>query len=591
MVFTVAWRTLKRLSGACLHAGILAAAAQPAFAQSTDHRPDGLLRQGFESIASGPHTDAEAARFLTQATFGATLADIQRLRQIGYNAWLDEQFAAQPSYEEPFLDWVAANEGVGSVYQYTRLETWLINSIGLVDPSNLPRVHSDFLRQRVALALSEIFVVSDNASALDVEAWATGTYYDMLVRNAFGNYRTLLQDVTLHPAMGVYLSMLGNRKPDPEANTRPDENFAREILQLFSIGLYQLNPDGTPVMQNGQPVPTYGQIVVRGFAHVFTGWTYAPCDPNEECSYYPPNDPAWRTPMHAIEDRHDNTTDKQLLTYPGVTLPGGRLLHGGTAQQELAAALDNIANHPNVGPFIGKQLIQRLVTSNPSPAYVQRVANVFNNNGQGVRGDLKAVVKAILLDVEARYGHLNPSDRYGKLREPFLKLVQLFRTVGVRSDNRRAYMLYDPFQEYGQGPLRSPTVFNFFRPDFQQPGEIKALGLVSPEFQIATDNRLISAPNHLYWRIFYYYLGSDYTYALEPGQPLLDYTTLNSLAATPAALVERLNLLFMSGQMSPFMRDTLVNFLTTLPNSDGGRHRVQHALYLLLTSSEYSIQK
>ncbi|UXI67225.1 DUF1800 domain-containing protein [Tahibacter amnicola] len=572
--------------------GILCGAAA---AQS--HRPDEILRQGFEPVSAGPFTDAEAARFLTQASYGPTLADIQRLRQIGYNAWLDEQFAATPSYEAPFLDWVTTQpNGQNSVYQQQRLESWFINSAGLYDPSNPPRIHNDQLRQRVALALSEIMVVSDRNAGLTFQAWALASYYDMLVRNAFGNYRTLLEDVTLHPAMGVYLNMYGNRKPDAALNIRPDENYAREILQLFSVGLKQLNLDGTPVLSGGQPVPTYNQNVVRGFAHVFTGWHLNGCTVNEypDCAnnWFDSDSPSWRNPMTAFEQYHDNTTDKQLLNYPGVALPNGLLVHGGTAQQEMAAALNNVFNHPNVGPFIAKQLIQRLVTSNPSPGYVQRVATVFNNNGASVRGDLKAVVKAILLDSEARFGHTGPNaDKFGKLREPMLKLVQLWRLTTARSANGRINLLMDPGEEYGQGPLRSPTVFNFFKPTFQNPGEIRTLGLVSPEFQIATDSAVVSVPNDLDWRIFYFYVGSTYSYAQDPDQMLIDYASLNALAANPATLLDRLNLLLMSNQMSPFMRQVILTRLNAMTNTNGGRDRVQHALYLIINSPEYSIQK
>jgi uncharacterized protein (DUF1800 family) len=569
-------------------------ASAPLAAQTLSHRPDQMMRHGFEAVSAGPFTDAEAARFLTQATYGPTLADIQHLRAVGYNTWFNEQFAATQSNEEPYLDWVASLPTNNNVYQQQRVEAWFINSASLFDPSNPPRVHDDQLRQRVALALSEIFVVSDKNAALTFQTWALTSYYDMLARNAFGSYRTLLQDVTLHPAMGVYLSMYGNRKPDLALNIRPDENYAREILQLFSVGLNRLNLDGSLQLSGGQPVPTYTQTVVRGFAHVFTGWHLSQCELNEypDCSngWFDADAAAWRTPMVSFESYHDNTTDKQLLNYPGVALPNGVLVHGGTAPQELTAALDNVFNHPNVAPFIAKQLIQRLVTSNPSPGYVSRIATVFNNNGSGARGDLRAVVKAILLDTEARYGHLG-NDQFGKMREPMLKLVQLFRVVPTASATGRINLYADPSEHYGQFALRSPSVFNFFRPNFQQPGEIRNLGLVSPEFQIATDSLIVSAPNHLFLRLFYIYQGSDHWIAEDPESPLLNFTALGALAATPATLIDRLNLLLMSGQMSPFMRDRVLTRITALPNTNGGRERVQHALWLILTSPEYSIQK
>jgi uncharacterized protein (DUF1800 family) len=579
--------------------GALALLAGTAAAQGLGHRPDQMRRSGFEAANAGPFTDAEAARFLNQATFGATLDDIQHLRQVGYEAWFEEQFAAPPSYQAPYLDWVSTRPaGQNGVYQQQRLEAWLINAVGLYDPSNPPRVHNDQLRQRVAFALSEIFVVSDQNAGLLLQAWSTASWYDMLADNAFGNYRNLLEDVTLHPAMGVYLSMIGNRKPDTTLNIRPDENYAREVLQLFSIGLKQLGIDGTPLTgPNGQPLPTYNQNTVRGFAHVFTGWNYNNCSSAEypDCvgEYHNPDSSSVRDPMLAFEAYHDTTTTKQLLVYTGAQPAGGVLTPGGSAQMELAIALDNIAGHPNVGPFMARLLIQRMVTSNPSPAYIERVARVFNAEDGGVRGDMRAVLKAILLDSEARFGHVGGgASRYGKLREPWLKLVQLWRITAPRSTNGRINLLINPSEWYGQAPLRSPSVFNFFRPTYQQPGEIRDLGLVSPEFQIATDTMLVATPNDLDWRIFYFYIGSTYSYALDPDQLLMDYAaTLNPLAANPGQLVDRLSLLLMSGQMSPFMRDVLLTRLNALPNNNGGRDRVQHALYLVLNSPEYAIQK
>ena len=577
--------------GAVLVTAMLAGWPAVATAQLS-RKPNEVLRVGFEASSAGPYSDADAARFLTQATFGATPEDLARLRQLGYVAWIDAQMAAQPSYQVPFLNWVAGRPaGQNAIQPAQRLESWFINALGLFDPSAPLRVHDDALRQRVALALSEIFVVSDERSALSEVPWATASYYDMLVRNAFGNYRALLEDVTLHPAMGVYLSMLGNRKPDPQNNTRPDENYAREILQLFSIGLYELHPDGTRRLESGHPIATYGQDVVRSFAHVFTGWHFSDCDAGEECAYAA-DDPVWRRSMHPIEIHHDSASAKQLLNYPGVALPGGLLAAGGDARQELEAALDNVANHPNVGPFISRQLIQRLVTSNPTPAYVQRVAAVFDDNGQGVRGDLGAVTRAILLDVEARFGHTLALDSgFGKLREPLFKLTQLWRLTHAASINGRIDLRVDPNQEYGMAPLRSATVFNFYRPDFQPFGEIQTRGWAAPEFQVATDRQLVSAPNDLYWRLFYFHLGSDYFYAQDPDQLLIDYTELMGLASTPAVLVDRLDLLLMSGQMSPYMRDVLLSHLGGMGNPNAGLDRVQQALYLILSSPEYSIQK
>ncbi len=588
----------------------IAALLSVLFANSTyaqlSHRPDALLHDGYEGAAAGPYTDADAARFLTQATFGPTLADIQHLRTVGYSAWLSEQFSAPASTEAPYLAWVAGlPAGQNSVYQQQRLEAWLINSVQTPDPSRGGAIPNDELRQRVAYALSEIFVVSDRNAALTYNAFALASYYDLLVRDAFGNYRQLLEDVTLHPAMATYLSMVGNRKPNPVDNIRPDENYAREVQQLFSVGLNQLNLDGSVKLSNGQPIPTYSQTTVRSFAHVFTGWNFAGCtsDSYDDCSPSNPEDAPWQQPMQAVEAYHDELGPevdglghhyKQLLVYTGAALTNGQLPEGGTAQTDLTAALDNIFHHPNVGPFIGKLLIQRLITSNPSAAYVQRVAAVFNNNGSGVRGDLRAVVSAILLDPEARYGHWQNPDSFGKLREPLLKLTHLWRAMASHSSSGRFDLNADPAEQYGQAPLRSPTVFNFFKPNFQQPGEIRTAGLVSPEFQIATDTLAINGPNDMGWRIFYFYQGSDYSYVSDQSL-LLDETRDLTLAATPSALIDRYNLLFMAGQMSPFMRQVLLTRLSAMTSgSDGANlnlHRIQQALYLIMMSPEYSVQK
>jgi len=347
--------------------------------------------------------------------------------------------------------------------------------------------------------------------------------------------------------------------------------------------------------------------VVRGFAHVFTGWNFAGCTEQEfrddNCEPGNNYESPWFSPMQAVEALHDNTTSKQLLTYPGVSLPGGVLSPGGNAQQELDAALDNIFHHPNVGPFVAKHLIQRLVTSNPTPAYVQRVAGVFGNNGQGVRGDLRAVVRAVLLDDEARNGHLASPATFGKLRDPITKLVRLWRVAPGRSINGRVFQYSHPEDEFAQLPLSAPSVFNFFKPDFAQPGEIRDSGLVSPEFQIHTDTQLVSAPNYLGWRVFLFWDGTNYSVADADEETLMDYAALRTLAADPAALVDHLDLVMMSGQMSEYMRDLLIDRLNgplpdQIPGLTGGTteqrrslFRVQQALYLIVNSPEFSIQR
>jgi uncharacterized protein (DUF1800 family) len=571
---------------------------------------DLIFDDSFESPPPVETPDQQAARLLDQATYGGRLQDIARLRQLGTEAWLQEQFAAPISLQLPYLQWVSQTQGV---YQEARLEAFFIHAAQLADPSNPALQHNDQLRQRVAFALSQFLVVSDRNATLGPQPFALGDYYDTLARHAFGNYRELLEAVTLHPAMGKYLSMLGNRKTDAALNIRPDENYAREIMQLFSIGLVMLEPDGTvrdgdPNTAGVQPVPTYNQDVVRGFAHVFTGWNFAACSEaefaaGEDCAPGNNDESPWFTPMQAYEGLHDNTTAKQLLNYPDVVLPNGVLQPGGNAQQELEAALDNLFQHPNVGPFVAKHLIQRLVTSNPSPAYVQRVASVFNDNGQSVRGDLRAVVRAVLLDDEARNGHLASPETFGKLRDPITKLIRLWRVAPGRSINGRVFQYSHPDDEFAQLPLSAPSVFNFFKPNFAQPGEIRDAGLVSPEFQIHTDTQLVSAPNYLDWRILLFWDGTNYSVAQADEETLMDYTALRTLAADPAALVDHLDLVMMSGQMSDYMRDLLIIRLNgalpdQIPGLTGGTTdqrrslwRVQQALYLIVNSPEFSVQK
>lgn len=585
-----------------------------AAATAQGHRPDQMMRHGFESAAAGPFSDAAAARFLAQATFGPTLDDIVHLRAVGYRAWLDEQFAMPMAAQAPYLDWVSSLPD-GSVTDNTRVEIWAINATGTPDPSRGMTRPTDQLRQRMAFALSEIFVVSNRNGTLASQPWALASWYDMLAEHAFGNYRDLLESVTLHPAMGIYLTHLGNQKANTEQNIRPDENYAREVMQLFSVGLVQLNPDGTPLRIDGQLQSTYDQATVRGLAAVLTGWTwnntgcgpdsyvcctaatYNRCGPYNHYSW-----PVWRLPMQAVEAFHDNINPKQLLVYPDAALPDGVLAPGGNAQAELDAALDNLFHHPNVGPFIALRLIQRFVTSNPTPAYVQRVAAAFADNGSGARGDLEAMLRAILLDPEARYGHWSQAERFGKLREPLIRNTHLWRAMDAISPSGRVVTLtpYPGIEDwYGQAPLRSPSVFNFFRPDFRAHGEIDARGLLSPEFQILSDSYAVSTANRLFSLSFCWYrkdmeydsscwadnYHGNRTLFLEIGRDLV-------LAETdPGALIDRYNLLFLSGQMSPFMRATLLTRLHAVTGMDRGRLRIQHALYLILNSPEYVVQK
>ncbi len=519
-----------------------------------------------ESLVPGPDPPAstqQASRFLTRATFGPTEQEIQRLSVIGYTAWFDEQKAYPVSLERPTLSSMAASNQ--DVYQNQRLDQWW----------KIALTRKDQLRQRMAFALSEIFVVSDVAGTLAGDPIGMAEYYDTLARDALGNYRTLLEDVTKSPVMGRYLSMLKNQKADLANNIRPDENYAREVLQLFSIGLVKLDADGTPQLDgSSQPIPTYDQSVVEGFAQVFTGWNYANADSWE----WPDQN---YLPMEAWEGYHE-TAPKTLLD--GVVSPASQ-----TAQADLTFALDLVFAHPNVGPFLGKQLIQRLVTSNPSPAYVARVAAAFADDGSGVRGNLFAVAKAILTDPEAVSGPTDHPESFGKLREPLLSVTALWRAFHASPPGGLLRYWY-PDDDFGQAPLRAGSVFNFFRPDYQPPGEVQQADLVAPEFQITTEQRITTGTNRFWECVFEGYAGVSNP---QPDTELLHLDSEIALALDPPALVERLNQLLMSGQMSQEMKDIVVSMVedTDATSSTGRRQRVLEALYLIVTSPEFSVQK
>ena len=516
--------------------------------------------------AGTPATDFEAARLLTQATFGPTLAGIEQVKTMGIENWVDWQLSSKGP---PHLDYVLVhsnNSGRGP-----RHEVWWTDVVE----------GDDQLRQRVAFALSQIFVISDTGFTLSNAQYGVTNYYDTLRNYSFGNYRDLLEEVTLSPIMGLYLSMLQNAKGQADGSTRADENYAREILQLFSIGLHNLNIDGTT---DGSP--SFNQDQIEAFARVFTGWNYA--DAGEW-------DRALNThadminQMLPFEEYHD-TDAKTLLN--GVVAPAGN-----TARQDLDLALDNIFNHPNVGPFIGKQLIKRLVTSNPTPAYVARVAQVFNNNGAGVRGDLGAVVKAILLDAEAR---TIPADisHYGKLREPVLRLSHLWRAFNVQrgenNSDRNEFNTVSPQMDTletvtGQAVLRSPSVFNFFMPTYSPAGPVADGNLDAPEFELFTAGNELATSNRIGRQIQIGYA----RYQFDNGQATsyLDYTYELTLADDATALLDHLNLILLSGNMSDGLRNILQSHIEALPSDeDGLSQRIRDAITLIMASPDYLVQ-
>ena len=480
---------------------------------------------------------------------------------MGFEEWIDEQLQQPASLQLPHLQSLPRPPNPGDL-QRDRLDIWFRNAL------NEP----DQLRQRVAFALSEIMVVSEIGALIQAQ-YGLASYYDMLAENAFGNFRDLMQDVTLHPSMGVYLSMLGNEKPNAALNIRPDENYARELMQLFTIGLVELDIDGSVITDSlGEPIPTYDQEIIEGFAHVYTGWHYAGAPSFEEAQR---NDANQTIPMQLYPAFHD-TGPKTLLS--GVTLPAGQ-----TGDQDLRDALDNVFAHPNVGPFIATRLIQRLVTSNPSPAYVARVATIFNDNGSGVRGDLGAVVKTILLDPEAR--STSGTDIRGKLKEPLLRLTQLWRAYDARSADG-GYDFRIPNIIFGQGPLQSPSVFNFFSPFYAPPGEIRDAGYVAPELQIATEFQNTVVTNFFFFQIFGLNSQSP---GLRGSDIFIDIDEEVGLAADSDTLIDRVTEKLLAGQISDPLRTEIRGMLELVPPEDTVL-RAAEAIYLVMSSPEFARQ-
>ena len=479
-----------------------------------------------------------------------------------YEAWIDEQLTKPASLNLPFLRSLPIVIPMGQM-NADRVDIWFRNALH----------GEDQLRQRVAFALSEIFVVSQ-LGALNGRPYSTTSYYDLLVEKAFGNYRDLIEDVTLHPAMGVYLSMLSNEKPDPANNIRPDENYARELMQLFSIGLVELNQDGSAKLDDaGNLIPTYDQSIIEGFAHVYTGWTYSRATRFRNAQRSLASD---IEPMVLWPEFHD-TGPKSILN--GVTIPAGQ-----TGDQDLAAALDNIFNHPNVGPFMAIRLIQRLVTSNPSPGYVSRVAGVFNNNGSGVRGDLGAVVKAILLDDEAHPAMRMELD--GKIKEPLLRLTQLWRAYDATSQSGR-YPFNFAYIVFGQGPLQASHVFNFFSPFYAPPGEIRDSALVAPELEIATEYLNTYVTNFMFFQTF----GLNSTNpGLDVDDVYIDFESDMLIAADIDLLIDTVAGRLLGGDISDTLRNEIAGMLALVPDTDTAV-RVAETIYFIVTSPEYAYQR
>lgn len=543
-----------------------------------------------------PPTRAEAFRLLTQASFGPTEASLAQVTTQGLNGWIDGQLAL-PATAAHLPRWRATTKAL----QATQPGTY-------AGPQEV--VHSfyqqalganDQLRQRVAYALSEIFVVSTNDLGGE-RGEAQADFQDMLARNAFGNYRTLLQDVAAHPAMGLYLSHIKNRKADNRGRL-PDQNFAREVMQLFSIGLYQLNADGSPRLgTNGLPIETYSASDIEGMAAVFTGFSFGGADTSTQrffgqAGYRDVNRLA--RPMQGYPQFH-TMTEKRFL---GAVVPAQAVADPAAS---LRVAMDTLFNHPNVGPFIGRQLIQRLVTSQPSPAYVARVAAAFNNNGLGTRGDMKAVVRAVLTDYEARSAVPALGSGYGKLREPVLRLTAFLRAFQAKSESGKVLMTFtdDPATTLGQTPFRSPGVFNFYRPGHvPSSGEASALGMTVPELQTTSESSVAGYANYMLSAVANGVGPRGTVNGVTRPDLQPNYTAEMALAEQPAALtnlvLSRLLPEVPAGLASEITA-TVSTIAVPLPNKKGTngnaialakRQRVYAAILLALVSPEFIVQK
>ena len=523
-----------------------------------------------------PPTDAAAARFLTQASFGPTRADIARVRQIGYKAWIDEQVNASTTPMSSVLAHLQSVEAAGvartSLSTVHRRNYWLWRAA----------TGPDQLRMRVAFALSEIFVVSDREVADSNQTlYRIADYQDMLSRDAFGSYRTVLEHVSLHPAMGYYLSHVGNRKADPARNLTPDENYGREVMQLFSIGLVQRGSDFTAARDgSGNTIPTYDEKVVSAMARVFTGWTYAG---QTDAQFGRSNNTSF-APMECHSAYHD---DKPKQIFDGIVVN-----EGNNCAASLAKTLDALAAHKNTAPFISRQLIQRLVTSNPSPAYVGRVSKAWTDSN----GNLGQVVRAILLDTEARLAPDRPD--FGKAREPLVKIATLWRSFGatyvppptgeIRFTFANASDLTNSILQDSQ---RAPSVFNFFDPDYTLPGAGGANGIYAPEFQILNEASYVAMMNQndsLVWN----YSGVPPT--APTAAPVLDLARLTSLAAANdhVGMVEEINLLLFYGSLSTEGKQVMTDMLGKLAAANQAADvRARSLLLLALASPEFAVQR
>ncbi|WP_454798412.1 DUF1800 domain-containing protein [Novosphingobium lindaniclasticum] len=500
-----------------------------------------------------------ASRFLNQATNGATRTEIDAVVNGGIDVWLDDQFLIARG--QSHWEWLVSQGYNGSQYK-SNTSAW--------DYSIWRQIISypDQLRQKVSLSLMDIFVVSLVDIPGNWKPFSIASYMDTLLENAFGNFRSLLSAITISPAMGEFLTYIGSKKQSSSGKI-PDENYARELMQLFTIGLYELNLDGSYRLDSdGNPVETYTQDDVSQLARVFTGFSYASSDRSS---------PEYRRMPLIISPGSNETGSATFL--------GFRVNGGGMAAVE--AALDVIFQHSNVGPFFAKGLIQRLVTSNPTPGFISRVATVFNNNGNGVRGDMKAVVRAILKDNEARSDSLVTNDLAGMLKPPVQRLANWARAFRVNSVSGawKVASTADARTAIGQSPGRSPSVFNFFQPDYSPSHtELEAHGLVSPEFQIADDLSIIGYVN---------FMSKAVNTGLVKNDVVADYSDLTPLAPDAKALVAEVNLRLAAGQLPLSTCLTIEQAVSTISinKTSGPLDRAKVAVLLVISSSDYLTQR
>ena len=523
-------------------------------------------------------TETQAARFLMQASFGGPYAQVQDVQKKGYEAWLDAELAKPWNEQESHYNWMI-NSGF--------LQAGKSSKLGMDNTLWRKLISApDVLRQRVAFALSQIFVVSiEGLGAIIWRNMAAAAYMDLLEKNAFGNFADLLKAVSLSPAMGTYLNMKGS--VNATGNSSPDENYAREVMQLFTIGLYQLNADGSLKLKNGKPIETYQQQDVTDLAAILTGWNFASSDDPSKLNYF--NSEMIHNPsQYSFSDK--NSQGKFI---------GGSIPIGKTGPEALDIVLDYLANHENVGPFIGRQLIQRLVCSNPSPAYIGRVSAAFKTQVNGKRGDMKTVIKAVLLDAEARNLPTDETAKngYGKLREPAQRLVQWARTFNAKPANSSVTPsaannwvgpwnigdLSDDVTGLGQSPLRSPSVFNFYRPAYVPPqGEMKLNQVTAPEFQICNEVTVAKYLNFM-------------NACIGNGRKdvLADYSPDYDLAKNASSLVDRYALVLAANALSDSTKKTISEAVGSQPADDdaGCLLRIKATIFLIMATPEYLVQK